>query len=32
MPHDLYLDFNFQSGEIVIFMETSDDLFLAHQF
>ena len=32
MPHNLYLDFNFQSEEIVIFKETSDDLFLSHQF
>ena len=28
----LYLDFNFQSEEIDIFRETSDDLCLAHQF
>ena len=28
----MYLDFNFQSEDIVLFRETPDDLFLAHQF
>ena len=33
IPHNLYVDFlTFQVKKLLIFRETSDDLFLAHQF